>query len=88
MLEVLQYLVWDTVRLWAKNGNPPHPRDFMGPKWQGKLWSGNIKSGVCKMKCSPLRFYATLSANRSHIYMVGSGCGCLSVKQSFHQLYS
>ena len=37
------------------------------------------------MKCSALRFYATLSAKRLHIYMVGSGCGCLSVKQSFHQ---
>ena len=66
----------------------PHPRDFMGPKWQDRVWSGDIKSGVCKMKCSALRFYATLSAKRSHIYMVGSGCGCLSVKQSFHQLYS
>ena len=59
----------------------PHPRDFMGPKWQDRVWSGDIKSGVCKMKCSALRFYATLSAKRSHIYMVGSGCGCLSVKQ-------
>ena len=62
----------------------PHPRDFMGPKWQDSVWSGDIKSGVCKMKCSALRFYATLSVKRSHIYMVGSGCGCLSVKQSFH----
>ena len=66
----------------------PNPRDFMGPKWQDRVWSGDIKSGVCKMKCSALRFYATLSAKRSHIYTVGSGCGCLSVKQSFHQLYS
>ena len=66
----------------------PHPRDFMGPKWQDRVWSGDIKSGVCKMKCSALRFYATLSAKRSHMYMVGSDCGCLSVKQSFHQLYS
>ena len=48
----------------------PHPRDFMGPKWQDRVWSGDIKSGVCKMKCSALRFYATLSAKRSHIYMV------------------
>ena len=48
----------------------PHPRDFMGPKWQDRVWSGDIKSGVCKMKCSALRFYATLSANRSHVYMV------------------
>ena len=39
----------------------PHPRDFMGPKWQDRVWSGDIKSGVCKMKCSALRFYATLS---------------------------
>ena len=30
----------------------PHPRDFMGPKWQDRVWSGDIKSGVCKMKCS------------------------------------
>ena len=37
----------------------PHPRDFMGPKWQDRVWSGDIKSGVCKMKCSALRFYAT-----------------------------
>ena len=28
----------------------PHPRDFMGPKWQDRVWSGDIKSGVCKMK--------------------------------------
>ena len=40
----------------------PHPRDFMRPKWQDRVWSGDIKSGVCKMKCSALRFYATLSA--------------------------
>ena len=40
----------------------PNPRDFMGPKWQDRVWSGDIKSGVCKMKCSALRFYATLSA--------------------------
>ena len=33
------------------------------------------------MKCSALRFYATLSAKRSHVYMVVSGGGCLSVKQ-------
>ena len=66
----------------------PHPRDFMGLKWQDRVWSGYIKSGVCKMKCSALRFYATVSAKRSHIYMVGSRCGCLSVKPSFHQLYS
>ena len=59
----------------------PHPRDFMGPKWQDRVWSGHIKSGVCKMKCSALRIYATLSAKRIHIYMVGSGCGCSSVKQ-------
>ena len=45
----------------------PHPRDFMGPKWQDRVWSGDIKSGVCKMKCSALRFYATLSAKRSYI---------------------
>ena len=50
----------------------PHPWDFMGPKWQDRVWSGDLKSGVCKMKCSALRFYATLSAKRSHIYMVGS----------------
>ena len=48
----------------------PHPRDFMGPKWQDRVWSGDIKSGVCKKKCSALRFYATLSAKRSHIYLV------------------
>ena len=56
----------------------PHPRDFMGPKWQDRVWSGDIKSGVCKIKCSVLRLYATISAKRSHISMVGSGCGCLS----------
>ena len=66
----------------------PHPRDFMRPKWQDRVSSRDLKSAVCKMKCSALRFYATLSAKRSHIYMVGSGCGCLSVKQSFHQLCS
>ena len=46
----------------------PHPRDFMGPRWQDRVWSGDIKSGVCKMKCSALRFYATLGAKRSHLY--------------------
>ena len=22
----------------------PHPRDFMGPTWQDRVWSGDIKS--------------------------------------------
>ena len=42
----------------------PYPRDFMRPKWLDRVWSGDIKSGVCKMKCSALRIYATLSAKR------------------------
>ena len=62
----------------------PHPRDFMGPKWKDRAWSGDIKSGVCKMKCSALRFYATL---RSHIYIVGSGCGCFSVTNNPNNSY-
>ena len=85
---VLQHNQLTDADLGPKMETLPHPRDFMGSKWQDRVRSGDIKSGVCKMKCSALRFYATLSAKRSHIYMVGSGCGCLSVKQSFHQLYS
>ena len=42
----------------------PHPRDFMGPKWQDRVWSGDIKSGVCKMKCSALRFYASFKCEK------------------------
>ena len=39
----------------------PHPRDFMGPKWQDRVWSGDMKSGVCKMKCD------VMGQNQSHV---------------------